>query len=149
MAPGRPRALSRRRRPARRDSRRRRPPAPSAGGYRVVMFTYWVLPGTAHACGVALAVACAERCGQHEKYRKGAFSAGQINQHVYDLLTFWLVPSAQNIADAPTRPAKKAAQLAAMCEAGFCEVPWAWPGVCGKIQRLQRAWGPLPALPIL
>ena len=69
--------------------------------------------------------------------RKGCSRQGDYNALVTEiwlmaareacLLTFWWVPSAQNIADAPTRPVQKAAQLAAMRAAGFREVPWAWP----------------------
>ena len=43
------------------------------------------------------------------------------------LLSAWYVPSALNVADAPTRPATKAAEIAAMDREGFTEVAWPWP----------------------
>ena len=36
-------------------------------------------------------------------------------------------PSAQNPADAPTRPREKAAAIAALKAAGFAEEDWEWP----------------------
>lgn len=43
------------------------------------------------------------------------------------LLSAWYVPSALNVADAPARPATKAAEIAAMVREGFTEVAWPWP----------------------
>ena len=43
------------------------------------------------------------------------------------LLSAWYVPSALNVADAPTRPATKAAAIAAMHREGFTRVAWPWP----------------------
>jgi len=43
------------------------------------------------------------------------------------LLLCWRVPSAQNLADAPTRAADKRVQMIQLQEAGFEEVLWQWP----------------------
>ena len=67
-------------------------------------------------------------CSRQEDYNALVTEIWLMAAQEACLLTFWWALSAQNIADAPTRPAQKAAQLAAMREAGFCEVPWAWPG---------------------
>ena len=39
----------------------------------------------------------------------------------------WRVPSKQNLADAPTRPAAKRAELRHLLDAGFQEAEWRWP----------------------
>ena len=47
------------------------------------------------------------------------------------LMAFW-VPSDLNPADAPTRPVKKAAELAKLEAEGFRQSEWSWlPGVPG------------------
>ena len=43
------------------------------------------------------------------------------------LLLAWRVPSAQNIADIPTRPTARNKDLDRMKEIGFKEVEWHWP----------------------
>ena len=43
------------------------------------------------------------------------------------MLTAFYVPSKQNPADAPTRPAKEWRALEALRDAGFQRVEWAWP----------------------
>ena len=39
----------------------------------------------------------------------------------------WRVPSKQNVADAPTRPAAKRDELRRLLDAGFQEAEWRWP----------------------
>ena len=43
------------------------------------------------------------------------------------LLFAWRVPSKQNIADIPTRPAARRQELQRLRACGFEEVPWQWP----------------------
>ena len=43
------------------------------------------------------------------------------------LLLGWWVPSALNLADAPTRQTTRAAEMLALAQAGFCESQWSWP----------------------
>ena len=43
------------------------------------------------------------------------------------LLLGWWVPSALNLADAPTRQAKKRLEMESLLEAGFTEQQWSWP----------------------
>ena len=98
----------------RRDSPRQRRRARGAGS-----------PG-AGAAQAALGV-LRKGCSRQEDYNALVTEIWLMAAREACLLTFWWVPSAQNIADAPTRPVQKAAQLAAMRAAGFREVPWAWP----------------------
>ena len=43
------------------------------------------------------------------------------------LLLAWRVPSRQNIADIPTRPAARQQDLKRLVDLGFAEVTWIWP----------------------
>jgi len=43
------------------------------------------------------------------------------------LLLCWRVPSKQNLADAPTRPEDRTAELRQLHAAGFCKEMWQWP----------------------
>jgi hypothetical protein len=43
------------------------------------------------------------------------------------LLGTWRVPSAQNLADAPTRRGAKTKEMQFLIDAGFNEVRWKWP----------------------
>ena len=43
------------------------------------------------------------------------------------LLLGWWVPSALNLADAPTRQKEKQRSLQALLQAGFSQTPWKWP----------------------
>jgi hypothetical protein len=42
-------------------------------------------------------------------------------------LAVWWVPSKLNVADIPTRPAKRRADFDAMLSAGYEQVEWRWP----------------------
>ena len=43
------------------------------------------------------------------------------------MLSAWWVPSALNLADAPTRRAAKSAAMQKLHDEGFQEVSWEWP----------------------
>ena len=70
--------------------------------------------------------------------RRGTSRQSDYNELVAELwyavatravfLGLWRVPSAQNIADAPTRRQKKWREMRALAAAGFVERPWHWMG---------------------